>query len=182
MSTLNHINPDHFLNLETAEMVTKEDVANAWEATYTLLAERLATLGKAATLYVVFGLQGGGKSTWVAQNAKRLGCSSVFLDGPLPSRRHRKRALDIAQEAGCKAIAVWVNTPLNQALAQNSSRRGLARIKEEAIMHVHQHLEPPSLEEGFAEVIEVKPGNQPPNPSIERTSPGKPGAASHVKR
>jgi hypothetical protein len=23
---------------------------------------------------------------------------------------------------------------------------------------------------------------QPPNPSIERTSPGKPGAASHVKR
>jgi hypothetical protein len=24
--------------------------------------------------------------------------------------------------------------------------------------------------------------HEPPNPSIERTSPGKPGAASHVKR
>jgi hypothetical protein len=28
----------------------------------------------------------------------------------------------------------------------------------------------------------MKYGAQAPNPSIERTSPGKPGAASHLKR
>ncbi|HEX3139322.1 MAG TPA: AAA family ATPase, partial [Rhizobacter sp.] len=153
----NHINPDHFLHLESAEVVTREDVANAWEASYKLLAEQLALLGKTGKLYLVFGLQGGGKSTWVAENATRLSSDSVILVGPLPSRRHRKRALAIAQEAGCKAIAVWVNTPLETALKQNAMRRGLARIKDEAVLHVHENLEPPSHEEGFAEIIEVKP-------------------------
>jgi predicted kinase len=156
MPRSNHVNPDHFLNLEKAEVVTREDVANAWEVAYKILAEQLAELGSAGTLYLVFGLQGGGKSTWVNENADFLGTNSLFLDGPLPSRRHRKRALGIAEAVGCTTVAVWVNTPLEVALAQNSTRSGLARIKEEAIRHVHENLEPPSIEEGFAKIIEVR--------------------------
>jgi predicted kinase len=151
----NHVSPDHFLSLESAKVVTKEQVAAAWESAYELLAHKLELMGEDATLYVVFGLQGAGKSTWVARNAERFGENAVFLDGPLPSCRHRKRAIDIAAAKGCRAVGVWVNTPLELAKAQNATRRGLACIREEAIMHVFENLEPPSTEEGFAEVIEV---------------------------
>lgn len=151
----NHLNPDHFLDLENATDVSKEDVAAAWDRAYEALAARLAGDGKDGTVYVVFGLQGGGKSTWVRENAARFPADATFFDGPLPSRRHRQRALGICQAAGCRAVGVWVNTPLDVALARNATRRGLAKIREEAILHVRDHLEAPTLEEGFAEVMVV---------------------------
>lgn len=92
-----------------------------------------------------------------------MGNAVIFLEGPLPSRRHRRRALAIASELGCKAIAVWINTPLETATERNATRRGLARIREKAILHALAHLEPPSLDEGFVEVIEILPPCLPPN-------------------
>ncbi|HJV67741.1 AAA family ATPase [Ideonella sp.] len=181
----NHVSPDHFLNLEEADVVTKEQVASAWELAYGALRQKLVAAGERATLFVVFGLQGAGKSTWVARNAPLMGSNSIFLDGPLPSRRHRSRALGIASEVGCRAVAVWVNTPLELAKSRNATRRGLARIREEAILHVFEHLEPPSLEEGFAEIVEVLPHNVPPSPCLEGTPPSglRPlSAVPHVER
>jgi hypothetical protein len=52
-------------------------------------------------------------------------------------------------------VAVWINEPFEVALARNSRRSGLARIKEEAMRHVQKSLEAPTREEGFNEVIEV---------------------------
>ena len=151
----NHVNPDHFLALPHAVAVTKEHVRAAWERAYTELHQKLEVLGSLGTLYMVFGIQGGGKTTWVESNAPRLGPNAVFLDGPLPSRNHRARALVIAKEAGCKAVAVWVNTSFEVAWARNSIRPGLARIREEAMRHVQGQLEAPSVEEGFSQVIHV---------------------------
>lgn len=159
MPLANHVNPDHFLDLEHAVHVGRDDVAAAWELAYSILETKLRVLGEAGTLYLVCGLQGAGKTTWIERNASRFGHTAVFLDGALPSRRHRARALGLAREAGCKAVAVWVNTPLEVSMAQNAMRAGLARIREETIRHVHEQLEPPSFEEGFAGVIEVTSGN-----------------------
>lgn len=153
----NHINPDHFLDLDREQSISREEGMAAWEQAYARLGAALHALGESATLYVVFGLQGGGKSTWVAGNAPRLGDRAVFFDGPLPSRRHRQRALAIASEVGCRAVAVWVNTPLAVAQDRNATRSGLARIRDETLMHVYQSLEPPSLDEGFSEILEVVP-------------------------
>lgn len=159
----NHVNPDHFLNLEEAAVVTKEQVAQAWEQAYGQLRQKLLSAGEGARLFVVLGLQGAGKSTWIARNAPLMGDSAVFLDGPLPSRRHRNRALGIATEVGRQAVAVWINTPLEVAKSRNATRRGLACIREETILHVFQNLEPPTLEEGFVEVIEVLPSSSSPS-------------------
>lgn len=178
----NHVSPDHFLNLEEADVVTKEQVAQAWEQAYGQLRQKLLSAGEEARLFVVFGLQGAGKSTWVAHNAPLLGESAVFLDGPLPSRRHRSRALGIASEVGRQAVAVWVNTPLEVAKSRNATRRGLACIREEAILHVFENLEPPSLEEGFVEVIEVLPRDLPPNPTVKGTACAEAQAAPYVER
>lgn len=151
----NHFNPDHHLNLAEASVVTTEDVRAAWERTYAELQQHLLAVGPSATLYLVFGIQGAGKTTWVQRNASRFGPHAVFLDGPLPSRRHRSRALSLAREAGCKVIGVWLNTSFEMALARNSTRSGLARIREETIRHVQEQIEPPSADEGFSEVIHV---------------------------
>jgi predicted kinase len=150
-----HIDPDQFLDLSGASLVSREDVRAAWENAYALVERRLAQLGADGTFYLVFGLQGAGKSTWVANHAKTLPANAVYLSGPLPSRKHRERALGIAKRMGCRTVAVWINEPFDLALERNARRTGLARIKEEAMRHVYENLEPPSAEEGFHQLIEV---------------------------
>ena len=148
------IDPDQFLDLSGAVAVGKEDVRAAWESAYALVEERLKELGAECSFYVVFGLQGAGKSTWVAHHSKLLPPNAVYLSGPLPSRKHRERALGLAKRVGCRTVAVWINEPFEVAVERNSRRSGLARIKLEAMQHVHENLEPPTLAEGFHEVIE----------------------------
>jgi hypothetical protein len=148
------IDPDQFLDLSGAVPVGKEDVRAAWDRAYALVESCLVELGPTCNFYIVFGLQGAGKSTWVARQSKRLPPNAVYLSGPLPSRKHRERALAIAKRVGCHTVAVWINEPFEIAFERNSRRTGLARIKEEAMRHVHESLEPPTLEEGFHQVIE----------------------------
>lgn len=143
------------MDLEIAVSVSKEDVQSAWERAYAALEQALATYAQDATLYVVFGVQGAGKSTWVRENGERFGPGSIFFDGPLPSAAKRARALNLAKQYGVNAVAVWINTPLDVAMARNATRNGLAVIKTEAIQHVHGELEAPSLAEGFAQVLVV---------------------------
>lgn len=148
------IDPDQFLDLSGAVAVGKEDVRAAWESAYALVERQLTELGADCSFYVVFGLQGAGKSTWVAHQSKIRPSNSVYLSGPLPSRKHRERALSLAKRVGCRTVAVWVNEPFEVAVERNSRRSGMARIKLEAMRHVQENLEPPTLEEGFHEVIE----------------------------
>lgn len=152
---MNHIGPDFHLSLETAVAVSMQDVSDAWERSYDELRRSLQQLSQQGTLYLVFGIQGSGKTTWINNNASRMGDDCVFFDGPLPSREKRSRALAMAADARIQAVAVWVDVPLEVAFARNAARRGLAVIKEEAIRHVHAQLEPPSLHEGFIRIIRV---------------------------
>ena len=159
MHTLKLHNPDKFLNLAEATSVSHDDVSNAWERTYAELALELNSKSDEYTLYLVCGIQGAGKTTWVKTNAERFGPSAVFLDGPLHSRQSRKRMFEIAQAAGCQVIAVWIKTPIELALERNSKRSGLARIKETTIRRAQEQLEPPTISEGFIQVIEVTPAS-----------------------
>jgi predicted kinase len=151
----NHVGPDHFLDLPNAVEVSKEQVQEAWELAYAELTDKLTALGQCGTLYLVFGLQGSGKSTWIQRNAERLGPHAIFLDGPLPSQRRRARAIAIAKAAGCKCLGVWIDTPYEVAIERNAVRPGLACIPKAAIRHVLGELEPPTLAEGFSEVLHV---------------------------
>ena len=155
--TAHCIDPDQFLDLSGAVPVSVDDVRAAWEQAYRAVEQRLQALGPAATFYLVFGLQGAGKSTWVAAQALRLGPRAVVLSGPLPSRRHRARALSIARAAGCRTVGVWLDTPFALAQARNAGRQGLARIGEETMRHVQAQLEAPTLDEGFDELWVITP-------------------------
>ena len=149
------IDPDHYLDLSGAVAVTRDDVRAAWECAYAALAKALAQRGPGVKVFIVFGLQGAGKSTWVARQAPQESERTVFFSGPLPSRQHRARAIAVVKAAGGVAIGVWVQLPFEEAVARNAQRRGLARIREEAMRDVWDKLEPPSLDEGFSEVLAV---------------------------
>jgi predicted kinase len=87
----------------------------------------------------------------------RDGCD-VVLDSMALTRDYRVRHLDAAHgRAGFrpKAVAVFLNTPLEVALTRNRSRE--KRVLDDVIRRMATHLEPPTVEEGFAEVVRVVP-------------------------
>jgi len=155
MPTPRVFNPDDYLQTAEGRIYTEERNAAAWEQMYADLESLLCTAGPQTRLFVVMGVQGGGKTTWIRSNCEALGPSAVFMDAAVPARRHRARAVALARRCGVRAVAVWINTPLGQALRQNAQRPDDEVVPEFAIRSVFGLLEAPSLDEGFDEVIVV---------------------------
>lgn len=151
----NHVNPDHFLYAPDGGDVTAARAKEAWDRAWQELQRQIEATGPAGTLYLVCGLQGAGKSTWVTRHAHEFEPSAVFFDAALPSRRHRARALGLAAGAGMPAVAVWLKVPLEVALQRNAGRPPREQVPEHVVRHVLDQLEPPSVDEGFVRVIEV---------------------------
>lgn len=150
-----YFNPDSYLETESGRVFTPERSAAAFEQAYANLQEALRHAPSDARLFVVLGVQGAGKTTWIQRNAADLGEAAFFFDAALPRAIHRARAVSIAAASGVPATAVWIRTPLEAALARNRSRRADHQVPEFAVRSVHSIMEPPTLSEGFEEVREV---------------------------
>ena len=153
MPTPRVFNPDDYLQTAEGRIYTEERNASAWEQMYADLEALLSTAGPQTRLFVVMGVQGGGKTTWIRSNCEALGPSAVFMDAAVPARRHRARAVALARRCGARAVAVWINTPLAEALTQNAQRPDDEVVPEFAVRSVFGLLEAPSPDEGFDEVI-----------------------------
>lgn len=151
-------NPDDYLWTPEGRVYTEERNAAAWERMYVDLDAMLRIAKPETCLFVVMGLQGGGKTTWIQKNYETLDPSAVFVDAALPARRHRERVLALAKRAAVRTVAVWVNTPLDRALAQNAQRPDDEVVPEFAVRSVFDLLEAPCPEEGFDEVMVVNGG------------------------
>lgn len=155
MSTTRVFNPDDYLWTPDGRVHTEERNAVAWEQMYDDLDAVLKASGPEARFFVVMGVQGGGKTTWIQSNYEALGPCSVFMDAAVPARRHRARAVALAKAHGVRTIAVWIDTPLDRALRQNSRRPDDEIVPESAIRSVFSLLEAPVNDEGFDEIIVV---------------------------
>ena len=126
------------------------------------------------------GLQGSGKSTWVAASlaathavvskdhwprarrrearqrrvvAELLAAGrSVVVDNTSPSLEDRAPLVAAAREAGVRVRAVWVDTPVEVCLARNAVREGRARVPLVGVFATLGRLVPPSEDEGFDRV------------------------------
>lgn len=155
MAASRHFNPDHYLETEVGRVFTPERSAAAFEQAYAELSAALDAASAGSRLFVVIGIQAAGKSHWVHSNAARLGHNAYFFDAALPQVKHRQRVLAIAKDRGVPAVAVWVQAPLEAALERNQARRADHRVPEAALQNVYARMEPPTVSEGFVEVLEV---------------------------
>lgn len=146
------INPDDFLETEEGRVFTPERNAQAWASAYASLEAALSHGRSDVRLFVVMGVQGAGKSTWIERHRGTLGENAVVFDAAVPAARHRDKLLAIAKRYNVAAIAVWVQSSLEDALRRNRLRTPDEQVPEEAIRSVYSLLEAPSVEEGFSEV------------------------------
>jgi predicted kinase len=135
-------------------------------------------------LVVMVGLQGSGKSTWVAEhlagthvvvskdhwpNARHREArqrrivagllaegASVVVDNTDPSPAERAPLVELAAAAGVPARAVFVDTPLETCQERNAARTGRARVPEVGLFSTAARLVPPTTAEGFAEIQIVR--------------------------
>ena len=144
-----------------ARYVVRAHEEEAWKQAYAALTFAVSrkvgddSLASKGDLYLVCGLQGAGKSTWIRNNAERL-APCVFFDAALPRAIHRRPVVDIAQSAGTTVHAVWIDATLEVALYRNSLRTVDERVPESSIRSVAELFEPPTELEGYLDVLCVR--------------------------
>jgi predicted kinase len=130
------------------------------------------------------GLQGSGKSTWVARNlagthavvskdhwpnARRREARQrrvvaellaegrgVVVDNTNPAPEDRTALVAAARAAGVPVRAVWLDTPVELCLARNDARTGRARVPPAGVLGTRTRLVPPTVAEGFDRVDVVR--------------------------
>ncbi len=133
---------------------------------------------------MLVGLQGAGKSTWVADHlaathavvskdhwprarrrearqqrvvAELLAAGrSVVVDNTNPSPAERAPLVALAHAAGVPVRAIWLDTPPEVSLARNEARTGRARVPLVGVYATRARLTPPSADEGFDRVDRVR--------------------------
>ncbi len=130
---------------------------------------------------ILSGIQGSGKTTFYAERflATHVRISRDLLRTPHrerrfldlcletrqplvvdkinPTRAHRRPYVEACRAAGFRTVACWLDVAPREAVARNARREGATRVPVPAILGTHKHLEPPALDEGFAEVWRVRP-------------------------
>jgi predicted kinase len=130
------------------------------------------------------GLQGSGKSTWVAEhlagthvvvskdhwpNARHREArqcrvvagllaegASVVVDNTDPSPVERAPLVELAVAAGVPVRAVHLDVPLEVCRKRNDARTGRARVPDVGLFSTAARLVPPSTAEGFVQVQVVR--------------------------
>jgi predicted kinase len=78
------------------------------------------------------------------------------VDNTSTRREERQRYIELAQAAGFRVIGYWFDVPLGDALARNARREGRHLVPAKGVAGTWKRLEPPSLDEGFAELWRVR--------------------------
>jgi predicted kinase len=149
-----HINPDHFLQTESGRVATHDRNNEAWRLSFRALHQALAEAGSLTKVYVLVGAQGAGKSTWAKELARKEPQAIIF-DAILVKHRERSPIVAAAEAKGVGAVAVWFRTPLAECLMRNAARAQDEVVPDQAVRNVFAAVEPPTLAEGFEQVIEV---------------------------
>jgi predicted kinase len=129
---------------------TREMVADAWATCRRAL--KAALVDPAVhTVVVMVGTPGSGKTTWSdAHDAEGV----VVFDAVWAHPGRRAAMARQIRAASRRAVAVWVRTPLPEALARNAARPVWRRVPQSFCLRAAAalHAQPPHVREGWNEV------------------------------
>jgi predicted kinase len=136
-----------------------------------------------AELIILVGLQGSGKTTWYHEHcaathvhvSKDLMATArnrelrqlhqieealaagrdVVVDNTNPTVASRAALIAVGRKHQARVAAVYFEAHVPTSLMRNRAREGKARVPDVAIFATRKKLAPPSIEEGFDEVIVV---------------------------
>ena len=91
---------------------------------------------------------------WDAINGALSDGRNVFADQTSLTPRARKYLIDHIQGYD-KLYAIWINTPVAEAMKRNASRTGYARVPDSVMRDMHNNFIPPSYEEGFDRIYMI---------------------------
>jgi len=80
---------------------------------------------------------------------------NVFADATHITKNSRQKLLRRITE-NVPVAAIFIKTPLEQAIAQNELREGRSLVPLEVIQNMYKNLQPPTLEEGFDEIFIIE--------------------------
>lgn len=93
------------------------------------------------------------------------GAQTTYIDATNLSRHFRRSFLQIAQEFGCAAEALYFDVPMEVCLERNRRRGRVAGsaqdardVPEDILRRMSRQVEPPTREEGFARIVVVRTG------------------------
>jgi predicted kinase len=154
------ISPDTFRYNEHGRYVSSSEVsALAWEKSFQALLGALQI--EATGLFLLVGIPGAGKSTWLDRDpfAKRIGPKQdIYFDATLTRRVEREPLIQMAAQYAVPVEAIVFLTPIQVCLTRNWARTEDRRVPYPAIARMHENMrnEPVQLEEGFAKITAVR--------------------------
>ena len=80
--------------------------------------------------------------------AVRKSDGNVVVEGIYNLRCRRKKLLEAVKGKPCKNICIWLNTPLEECLKRDGR-------SEEIVMQGYRMFQPPTLDEGWDEIIVI---------------------------
>jgi len=149
------INPDNYLETPSGRVWSIERNKAAWNQAYSDFESSLKQMNTNVIVYIVLGVQGSGKSTWIDEIKSKVNKPTVFFDAAMPAVAHRSKVITIAKKYSNNIIAVWLDVSIETALERNNKRSKDKVVPTSAIKGVFSQLEPPSIEEGFTEIIVI---------------------------
>jgi predicted kinase len=82
--------------------------------------------------------------------------ASVVVDNTDPAPADRAALIELADAAGVRVRAVFLDVPLETCRLRNEARTGRARVPDVGLFSTAARLVPPSTAEGFAQVQVVR--------------------------
>lgn len=80
------------------------------------------------------------------------GCD-VMLDDLYTCLEWRRSLLETIKDIPCKKILIVMTTPFEECIRRNSQRQGQSRLPDFIIKHLHGRYQPPSLDEGWDDIL-----------------------------
>ena len=84
--------------------------------------------------------------------------SSVVVDNTNPSAADRAALMELARARNARVIGYFFDVSTRAAVARNAARSGREKVPNVAIFTVAKRLQPPTIAEGYDELVRVEIG------------------------